>query len=257
MRVRSLHPVIACVLGLLSASATAAENPAALPSELAGRAIKSPLSSFLIRPTRVIWKSEMGVENAESLLLPKAGQSTLTQSSPVCVLKAQPGKPSGVLLDFGVELAGYVEIFTPMVKDKQPAPIRIRFGESATEAMSDPGVKGAQNDHAVRDFTDVTPWLGKRTYGPSGFRFVRIDALDPKLPVTLSEVRAVLQIRDIPRLGAFRCSDDRLNKIWDVGAYTVHLNMQDYLWDGVKRDRLVWIGDMHPETSTIAAVFGA
>jgi hypothetical protein len=41
-----------------------------------------------------------------------------------------------------------------------------------------------------------------------------------------------------------------------TGAYTVHLNMQDYLWDGIKRDRLVWVGDMHPETSTIAAVFG-
>jgi hypothetical protein len=32
--------------------------------------------------------------------------------------------------------------------------------------------------------------------------------------------------------------------------------MQDHLWDGIKRDRLVWIGDMHPETSTISAVFG-
>ena len=33
--------------------------------------------------------------------------------------------------------------------------------------------------------------------------------------------------------------------------------MQEYLWDGVKRDRLAWIGDMHPEISTIARVFGA
>ncbi len=32
--------------------------------------------------------------------------------------------------------------------------------------------------------------------------------------------------------------------------------MQYYLWDGVKRDRLVWVGDMHPETSVIQAVFG-
>ena len=35
------------------------------------------------------------------------------------------------------------------------------------------------------------------------------------------------------------------------------LNMQDCLWDGIKRDRLVWIGDMHPETMSILAVFGA
>jgi hypothetical protein len=32
--------------------------------------------------------------------------------------------------------------------------------------------------------------------------------------------------------------------------------MQDYLWDGIKRDRLVWIGDMHPEFRSIQAVFG-
>jgi hypothetical protein len=42
-----------------------------------------------------------------------------------------------------------------------------------------------------------------------------------------------------------------------VGAYTVHLNMQEYLWDGIKRDRLVWLGDLHPEVATINAVFGA
>ena len=36
----------------------------------------------------------------------------------------------------------------------------------------------------------------------------------------------------------------------------MHLNMQDYIWDGIKRDRLVWIGDMHPEVSTIMSVFG-
>ena len=32
--------------------------------------------------------------------------------------------------------------------------------------------------------------------------------------------------------------------------------MQDYLWDGIKRDRMVWIGDMHPEVMTISNVFG-
>ena len=32
--------------------------------------------------------------------------------------------------------------------------------------------------------------------------------------------------------------------------------MQEYLWDGIKRDRLVWMGDMHPEVMTISHVFG-
>ena len=32
--------------------------------------------------------------------------------------------------------------------------------------------------------------------------------------------------------------------------------MQDHVWDGIKRDRLVWIGDLHPETMVIATLFG-
>ena len=221
-------------------------SPAVLAAE------KSPLASYFIAPTRVLWKSDAGVTNAENLLAPKPGQSVLKEPQPPCVIAPQ----GALLLDFGVEIQGNIELFAPMLPDKEPRSVRIRFGESASEAMADIGEKGAQNDHAIRDETVTLPWLGKKIVGPSGFRFVRIDALGTK-PVQLSQVRAVLQIRDIPYIGSFKCDDERLNKIWQVGAYTVHLNMQEYLWDGIKRDRLVWIGDMHPETSTIAAVFGA
>jgi hypothetical protein len=32
--------------------------------------------------------------------------------------------------------------------------------------------------------------------------------------------------------------------------------MQEYIWDGIKRDRLVWLGDLHPEVMTVNTVFG-
>src|SRR5690606_38549247 len=134
--------------------------------------------------------------------------------------------------------------------------VRLVFGESASEAMSSIGEKGATNDHAIRDFTTLVPWLGKIQLGESGFRFVRIDLEDDDAELQLKEVRAIFTFRDIPYLGSFKSSDERLNKIWETGAYTVHLNMQDYLWDGIKRDRLVWVGDLHPEVATINAVFG-
>ena len=110
----------------------------------------------------------------------------LSEPVPPCVLKSQPGKTAGVLLDFGVELNGYVEIFTTLTADKTPPSARIRFGESVSEAMSEVGAKGATNDHAMRDQIVTLPWLGKKTVGPGGFRFVRIDAVDAKQPVTLS-----------------------------------------------------------------------
>lgn len=227
-----------------------------LSPDLKARAVASPLSSFFIQPTRIVWQSETGVENAGRLLQPQLGQSGIWQEEGPCVLTAQDGKPASIVLDFGSELHGAVELFTASTEKGGSCAVRVRFGESVSEAMSEVGEKGAQNDHATRDMTINAPWLGKTTLGPSGFRFVRIDALDPEQPLSLVQVQAVLIIRDIPQLGAFRCNDERLNEIWQVGAYTVHLNMQEYLWDGIKRDRLVWIGDMHPEVSTINAVFG-
>lgn len=34
------------------------------------------------------------------------------------------------------------------------------------------------------------------------------------------------------------------------------LEYAEYLWVGVKRDRLVWVGDLHPEVMTVSTVFG-
>ena len=218
--------------------------------------VRSPVVQFDVVPTRIVWQSEKGVANVESLLVTQAPQPLLAAPVPPCTLTAGDADPAGVLLDFGREIQGHVELYTPLAPTKDPVRVRVRFGESASEAMADLGTKNAQNDHAIRDSVVTLPWLGTQTVGPSGFRFVRIDAIDPGKTVMLSQVRAKLGVRDLPRIGSFRSSDPRLDRVWQVGADTVHLCMQDYLWDGIKRDRLVWIGDMHPEFRSIQAVFG-
>ncbi len=43
--------------------------------------------------------------------------------------------------------------------------------------------------------------------------------------------------------GSFKCSDPEINRIWDVGAYTMHLTTREFFIDGIKRDRWVWSGD--------------
>ena len=224
----------------------------ALPAAVAEVAEKSALSSWTIQPKRIVWTSGKEVTNSENLLKSHAGQAVLVEPLPPLVIK--PG--GGIVIDFGMEITGSVELFTPITDSKEMPSVRLRFGESVAETMAEIGDRGAQNDHALRDLTVNVPWLGKTTVGPSGFRFVRIDNGDPKIDLKLSQVHAVLTIRDIPYVGTFKCSDPRLEKIWETGAYTVHLNMQDYLWDGIKRDRLVWLGDMHPEVSVINCVFG-
>ncbi len=249
-------------LGAAEAANRSQDEAAALPvpaqADFAGRAQRDPRVREYITPKRILWQSphdQAAVENAACLL---QGSSQVTLNTPrACTLRHQ-GKAPAILLDFGRELHGGVQIMVsgPM-NDKTPRRVRVRFGESASEAMSDVGgPKGATNDHAVRDQTCLIPWLGTQEIGNTGFRFVRLDLLDPQSVVALKAVRAVFLYRDLPYKGSFRCNDERLNRIWQTGAYTAHLNMQDYLWDGIKRDRLVWIGDMHPETMTICAVFG-
>ncbi|MBL9138538.1 MAG: hypothetical protein JNK85_21905 [Verrucomicrobiales bacterium] len=232
--------------------------PAAIPAEVSAKARASDLRQYALPPLRIVWKSAQGVTHAESLLAAKPGQPVLSEPNPPTELASTPGVSAGVLVDFGVEIQGYLELLTPMMPEQtKMRRVRVRFGESASEAMSELGGKqNAGNDHAIRDQIVTVPWLGKIRLGPSGFRFARIDNVNPDLPVQLSQVQAVLEMRDLPYVGSFRCDDARLNRIWQVGAYTVQLNMQEYLWDGIKRDRLVWLGDLHPEVSTINAVFG-
>ncbi|NLX66450.1 MAG: alpha-L-rhamnosidase, partial [Bacteroidales bacterium] len=167
-----------------------------------------------------------------------------------------------VLLDFGTEIYGGIEIAAAIRGEKKALKVRIRLGESVSEAMSNaidnsvPGMNSATNDHSLRDYTLEIPWLGTVEVGNSGFRFVRIDLLDKDVDLPIRSVRGIFRYRDIPYLGSFKCDNERLNRIWETGAYTVHLNMQEYLWDGIKRDRLVWLGDIHPEIMTINTVFG-
>jgi hypothetical protein len=217
------------------------------------RAEDDPRVRKYVIPQRVVWQSaDPTVENSKALLAAGSGQVTLNNNDP-CVLH----EGGAVLVDFGRELHGGIQIMVGRMKDSTPARFRVRFGESVSEAMSDiGGEKNATNDHAVRDQSVLAPWLGTLEIGNTGFRFVRLDLEDKGRSIPLVGLRAVSLMRDLEYQGSFDCNDQRLNRIWETGAYTVHLNMQDYLWDGIKRDRLVWIGDMHPETKTILSVFG-
>ena len=217
-----------------------------------------------VTPVKIIWQSDTEgkqVIKPEALLTRFDGQLS-TSGAGMCMLRSDDDKQASVLLDFGTELYGGIEIAAAIRGEKKPIKVRVRLGESVSEAMSDaidnsrPGMQSATNEHSLRDFTLEIPWLGTVEIGNSGFRFVRIDLMDKEVEFPLRAVRAIARYRDIPYLGSFKSSDERLNKIWETGAYTVHLNMQDYLWDGIKRDRLVWVGDMHPEVMTINSVFG-
>ena len=206
-------------------------------------------------PKRVMW-TQGCVEHEEELLKEKPIQSSLAAER-YCVMKNLGTEKPSVLLDFGVELHGGIYLVSLAEKSKLGTKVRIRFGESVSEAMSEIGTEtNATNDHARRDMVVEIGRMSMTPAGETGFRFVRLDLEEPDAFLSLKTVCAMFIYKDVPYLGSFSCSDPLLTRIWDVGAYTVHLNMQEYIWDGIKRDRLVWIGDLHQEARAIYAVFG-
>jgi alpha-L-rhamnosidase len=149
-----------------------------------------------------------------------------------------------VVLDFGRELTGRVEI----VSDSDtPATVTVQMGESESETMKVPYL-------GVNQLTIAPHGTG---HGPkSAFRYVKIRFVGggPKLRFKSIHVDDIFY--PVHYAGSFESSDPLLNRIWEVGAYTAHLCMQDGVWDASKRDRGRWMGDLDVSGRVIEDVFG-
>lgn len=198
----------------------------------------------------VAMKGLGGVDNSEELLVEK----------PRCVSFKDEGfasfKEAGayVILDFGKELCGGLQIVIRSAA--AGSRFRITFGESLTEACSAIGEKNATNDHSARDFEVSAINMSDQTFGMTGFRFARIELISGG-PVNVRNFFAVSTLPYFPKEGYIKTNDEELNRIIDTAIYTLKLNFQNgYIWDGIKRDRLVWSGDLNQEIIGSLYFFG-
>jgi hypothetical protein len=169
-----------------------------------------------VPPVRIVKKSR-SVKDSAILLETDHNQSFLHYNPRVCTL---PPK-SEIILDFGVELHGALTITTGPMKLSR---IRVTFGESVSETLGTPN-----QDHAIHQETLQLPKLGQITFGQTAFRFVRLEVPADAGEALLIGTTAVAIYRDWEYRGNFISNDQRLNRIWEVGAYTVHLNCQNYI----------------------------
>ncbi|MBE7085912.1 MAG: alpha-L-rhamnosidase [Clostridiales bacterium] len=157
-----------------------------------------------------------------------------------------------VILDFGKEMCGSARILTFAGSNVK---IRLRFGESLTECCSEVGgEKNATNDHALRDFTTYLQNYSDMTFANTGFRFLRVDFYGEVLIKSILAVNNIFKKKPIYQ---YNGKDEAIKRIFETAKRTVDLCASgEYIWDGVKRDRLVWIGDMHPETMALTTLYG-
>ncbi len=208
-----------------------------------------------LAPVRIMWEGG-DVSNSKCLVGRVRRQMDFVETDVMTLKNGEDGENAAILIDFGREIHGGVRIQTYNCIGMKTPRLRLSFGESATEAMSDIGYKNTTNEHSIRDMTIILNWMSDSEFGTTGYRFLRIELLEKNVSVEINAIMAAFVYRDLEYKGSFECDNARLNEIYDICAYTCHVNMQTLLWDGIKRDRAVWIGDMHPEMLTIRTVFG-
>jgi alpha-L-rhamnosidase len=139
----------------------------------------------------------------------------------------------GILVDFGKETFGYVKLNGLKGSGKTI----IYYGESKEEALSTEKCETLDNIPVrLPDKKDFTSDKSR------AFRYVY---LVPDASVSFDSVSMLYEYLPLKERGQFRCSDEQINKIWDVAVYTLHLNSREFFTDGIKRDRWIWSGDAY------------
>lgn len=133
----------------------------------------------------------------------------------------------GALYDFGRETFA-----TLSLSELRPdGTYTVYYGESRGEAMEG---KGFRHCTVWEEISGVESAL----LVPRGFRFVRVVG---PTPVT---IRAHAQLLDVTHRGTFVCDRPAVERIYQMAAYTFHLCSREFYFDGIKRDRWVWGGDV-------------
>ncbi len=148
-----------------------------------------------------------------------------------------------LLLDFGREVTGRLQLVSA---SDRPIQVTIQYGESEPETLNEPFLGVAP----LTILPHATAYGLKAAFRYAKVRFVGDGETLRFHSIALDDIYYPVEYR-----GSFESSDPLLNQIWEVGAYTSHLCMQDDIWDAPKRDRMRWAGDLDISGRVIEDIF--
>lgn len=163
----------------------------------------------------------------DPLVPPSQFKLNTKEENPVAVDK----QAKSFLLDFGKETFGFLKLKGLTGKGN----VRIYYGESKEEAL-------ATETCETTDFLEINQSVQRDSVMEltKAFRYVNVQ-WDGS--VAIDGVSMLYEFLPVTERGGFRCSDEEINKIYDVALYTLHLNTREFFIDGIKRDRWIWSGD--------------
>ena len=196
-------------------------------------------STWLVTYEDKLWIDENGVAHGSGIYVPAASWNFDSPDTPPSSfhLQCEERQPvsqhdiakDGTLYDFGRETFGY------LIAKNLKGTINVYYGESREEALDKEHCETL--DVLTSDLSHQTSALGSKA-----FRYVYIEKEEG---ATYDDVSMDYEYapHDMTHSGSFHCSDEEINKIWEVGAYTMDLTTREFFMDGIKRDRWTWSGD--------------
>ncbi|MBP5307725.1 MAG: family 78 glycoside hydrolase catalytic domain [Clostridia bacterium] len=162
---------------------------------------------------------------------------------PVNVFKSGSGE---IVYDFGQNFSGVIK-----------AEFCAKKGTKLVFRHSEILQNGELFTEALRSAKATVTYIakeGRQSYSPSmtymGFRYVGVSGIEEKD----LELSALAIYSDMPVVGKFACSDERLNRLHDNVVWSAKSNFMDIPTDCPQRDeRMGWTGDIAVFSST--AVF--
>jgi len=186
------------------------------------------------------WESSVdaGAHWAPARPIPAVASGVPPHRAELPTLTLAPASRDGEVFDFGRTLLGRVTF-------RCAGEPRLWVGESLPEVRE-------SNPKRLEQRTDLDRvgdglW---RSCHQLALRYVRVEGGEA------SDLKVDAVFRPAQYRGAFACSDERLTRIWMNSAFTLRSCMNELMLDGLKRDRLPWIGDQSVNVIADAYTFG-
>jgi alpha-L-rhamnosidase len=179
-----------------------------------------------------------------------APNALLHDNSTWTTIYPQPDGDVHFVIDFGQETIGYVQI-------EMDAPEGAIIDGNFFEGIDDGGIFWTRNlrnsfRYVCREGHQVFTSHERR-----GFRYGSFTYRNLSRPLKIRHITHLMATYPVEAKGKFHSSDETLNKIWEVGAYTVRLCMLDTYVDCPAYEQVYWVGDARNSALVNGIAFGA
>ncbi len=142
-----------------------------------------------------------------------------------------------LLLDFGQEATGYIQFEL----DAEQGTVVDCYGVERVGADLAP-----EHSEGMNNTLRYVSREGKQLYRSlvrRGFRYLFVTFRKAKRPIKVFDVHVRFSTYPVTENGRLECSDERLNRIWDISRKTLLACMEDTLVDCPAYEQTFWVGD--------------